>query len=96
MESLWRNCYVKKKKKEIEDISYEELLKKCQNQQASLKIANDKIKSLSRKVALYEEIFSNSKISTKVIVAAEETLSCFDEIEFLKTEIEKLKKGGIE
>ena len=94
MELQWRNCYVKKKKKEIEDLSYEELFKKCQNQQESLKIANDKIKSLSRKVALYEEIFSNSKISTKVMVAAEETLSCFDEIEFLKTEIEKLKKGG--
>lgn len=83
---------MKKKKKEIEDLSYEELLKKCQNQQESLKIANDKIKSLSRKVALYEEIFSNSKISIKVMVAAEETLSCFDEIESLKNEIKTLKK----
>lgn len=84
---------MKKKKKEIEDIPYEELLKKCKHQQESLKVANDKIKNLLRKVNLYEEMFGNSKISTKVRVATEETLDCFDEIEFLKTEIEKLKKG---
>lgn len=83
---------MKEKKKEIKDLSYEELLKKCKHQQESLKVANDKIKNLSRKVTLYEEMFGNAKISAKVRVATEETLDCFNEIEFLKNEIKTLKK----
>ena len=75
---------MKKKKVELEELTKEELVAKCQNQKESLKVANDKIQSLSKELELVRVV-----LSEKLRICMEETLSYVEEVERLKNEKEK-------
>ena len=80
---------MKKKKVELEELTKEELIAKCQNQKESLKVANDKIQSLSKELEIIRVVLSERRLSEKLRICMEETLSYVEEVERLKKEKEK-------
>ena len=80
---------MKKKKVELEELTKEELIAKCQNQKESLKVANDKIQSLSKELEIIRVVLSERRLSEKLRICMEETLSYVEEVERLKNEKEK-------
>ena len=68
----------------IEDMSKEELIVKCYTYKNNLHIANEKIKSLSKEVELYKVVLSERRLTEKMRICMEETLSYMKEIERMK------------
>lgn len=81
----------KKEKVRLEDLTHEELLKKCYNQKRVIKELNDKVNLLSSRNRVLETITSEKTLTHKLLVCMEETMSYIDDVENLKNEIKKLK-----
>ena len=69
----------------LEDMSRDELIVKCYTYKNNLHIANEKIKSLSKEVELYKVVLSERRLTEKLRICMEETLSYMKEIERMKT-----------
>lgn len=76
----------------LEDLSREELVKKCYNQRELIKQLQDAGKFLLEKITFLESFDRLSNINRKTQLCYEETMSLFDDIEQLKNENAKLKK----
>lgn len=77
----------------IEDMSKEELIVKCYTYKNNLHIANEKIKSLSKEVELYKVVLSERRLTEKMRICMEETLSYMKEIERMKIKEREMMKS---
>lgn len=82
----------KKTKVEFEDMSKEELIKKCYTYKDNLFIANQKIKSLNSELEIIRVVLSTRNIPNKLRICMDETLSYMKEIERMKIK-EKERKN---
>lgn len=80
----------KKVKAQFEDMSKEELIKKCYTYKDDLRVTNEKIKSLNSELKIMKAIVSQMTLPHKLQVCMEETLSYMEEIERIKRK-EKMK-----
>ncbi len=78
-----------KDKKPFEEMQKDELVAKCKRQQESLRIATNKIKSLTRELEIVRTVISERRLSQKLVACMEETLSYMREVEYYK------KKYGV-
>lgn len=83
---------MKKELMDLEDLTKEELVKKCKNQRENIKILNSVVKKLKEELELKNYILSNAKMSEKIRVCMNETISYMEEVEQLKQEISKFKE----
>lgn len=75
----------------LEELSKDELIKKCYNQRTLIKQLQDAGKFLLRKVEFLESFDRATSMSRKVEICYNETMSLFDDIEQLKNEVKSLK-----
>lgn len=68
----------------IEDMSKEQLITKCYTYKNNLYIANQKIISLTRELELLKVVLSERRLTEKMRICMEETLSYMKEIERMK------------
>lgn len=66
-----------KEKRPLENMTKEELIKKCQNQKGT-------IKDYKRQIEFLKNFIDESNLSRKIKICYEETISLFDDIEGLK------------
>lgn len=81
----------KKEKVRLEDLTHEELLKKCYNQKRVIQELNGKISDLNKKNRLLETVMGNASLNHKLLLCMQETMSYIDDVDNLKNEIKKLK-----
>lgn len=81
----------KKTKVEFEDMSKEELIKKCYTYKDNLFIANQKIKSLNSELEIIRVVLSTRNIPNKLRICMDETLSYIEEVERMKIKERKEK-----
>lgn len=81
----------KKKQTPLEDLTKDELIKKCLNQRENIKQLQDKLKQIETKCDLLQTYMSSKSSRTKIDIYMEETLSFMEDIEELKKEIATLK-----
>ena len=81
----------KKIRKNLEDLSREELLAICNVYKVGLSVANEKLKSKSRELEIIKVVLSQRNIPSKVKVCMDETIAYIKEIEKLK--IKELRKS---
>ena len=81
----------KKIRKNLEDLSREELLTICNVYKVGLSVANEKLKSKSRELEIIKVVLSQRNIPSKVKVCMDETIAYIKEIEKLK--IKELRKS---
>lgn len=81
----------KKEKVRLEDLTHEELLKKCYNQKRVIQELNDKVKLLSSRNRVLETMTSEKSLTHKLLVCMEETLSYIDDVTDLRKENQRLK-----
>lgn len=74
----------KKVKVKFEEMSKEELIKKCYTYKDNLFIANQKIKSLNSEVEIIRVVLSERNIPNKLRICMDETLSYIEEVERMK------------
>lgn len=75
----------------LEELSKEELIKKCYNQRELIKKLQDGGKYLLTLNELLKVEYGNMTIPHKVKIAYDETFSYMEDVERLKNEIRKLK-----
>ena len=76
----------------LEELSREELIKKCLNQRALIQELQDKIKKLSKEVELKDIAMSSMKLNRKLDIYMSETLSYMEDIEYMKRKVKKLEE----
>lgn len=76
----------------LEELSREELIKKCLNQRALIQELQDKIKKLSKEVELKDVAMSSMKLNRKLDIYMSETLSYMEDIEYMKRKVKKLEE----
>ena len=81
----------KKERVRLEDLTHEELLKKCYNQKRVIQELNTKVSDLNKKNRLLETVMGNTSLNHKLLVCMQETMSYIDDVDNLKNEIKKLK-----
>ena len=74
----------KKHTNNLEDMSRDELVVKCYTYKNNLHIANEKIKSLTKELELARVVLSERRLTEKLRICMEETLSYMKEIERMK------------
>lgn len=74
----------KKVKVKFEEMSKEELIKKCYTYKDNLFIANQKIKSLNSELEIIRVVLSERNIPNKLRICMDETLSYIEEVERMK------------
>jgi tRNA A37 threonylcarbamoyladenosine dehydratase len=79
-----------KKQVIFEELSKEELIEKCYNYKENIKILNEKIKQLNKKINVFEIEMSNRTQSNKIKLYMQETMSYIDEIERLKKKLKEV------
>lgn len=86
----------------LEDLTREELITKCYNQRKLIKDLQDAGKFLMRANEVYRAMVSQMNLPHKLKVCMDETMSLFDDVEQLKTQVKNLEtenkqlKGEIE
>lgn len=78
----------KNKEINLEDLTKEELIKKCLNQRENIKQLQESLKYAKSQIAIYELAISSKKYDKNTIYM-QETLSYIKEVERLKKELEK-------
>ena len=92
----------KKQATPLEDLTREELITKCYNQRKLIKDLQDAGKFLMRANEVYKAMVSQMNLPHKLKVCMDETMSLFDDVEQLKTQVKNLEtenkqlKGEIE
>ena len=92
----------KKQATPLEDLTREELITKCYNQRKLIKDLQDAGKFLMRANEVYRAMVSQMNLPHKLKVCMDETMSLFDDVEQLKTQVKNLEtenkqlKGEIE
>ena len=81
----------KKRSAPLEELPYEQLLKKCYNQKRVIQELNDKVKLLSSRNRVLETMTSEKSLTHKLLVCMEETLSYIDDVTDLRKENQRLK-----
>ena len=76
----------------LEELSKEELIKKCLNQRTLIQELQDKIKKLSKEVELKDVAMSSMKLNRKLDIYMSETLSYMEDIEYMKRKVKKLEE----
>lgn len=79
-----------KKQVIFEELSKQELIEKCYNYKENIKILNEKIKQLNKKINVFEIEMSNRTQSNKIKLYMQETMSYIDEIERLKKKLKEV------
>jgi hypothetical protein len=77
----------------IEDMSKEQLITKCYTYKNNLYIANEKIKSLTKELELARVVLSERRLTEKLRICMEETLSYMKEIERMKIKEREKMQG---
>lgn len=86
----------------LEELTREELITKCYNQRKLIKDLQDAGKFLMRANEVYRAMVSQMNLPHKLKVCMDETMSLFDDVEQLKTQVKNLEtenkqlKGEIE
>lgn len=86
----------------LEELTREELITKCYNQRKLIKDLQDAGKFLMRANEVYRAMVSHMNLPHKLKVCMDETMSLFDDVEQLKTQVKNLEtenkqlKGEIE
>lgn len=81
----------KEKSIPLENLSKNDLIKKCENQKQLIQNLVDKNKRLQDQCNILRLVVSNARIDYKLMVCMQETMSYIDDVEDLKNEIKKLK-----
>ena len=77
---------VKKEQKPLEELTKEELIKKCQNQRSNIQQLQSTLEKTQRELKLKDAMYSNISLPHKLQIAMNETLSYINEIERFKKE----------
>lgn len=81
----------KKQAVPLEELTREELITKCYNQRKLIKELQDAGKFLLRANEVYRAMVSQMNLPHKLKVCMDETMSLFDDIEQLKTQVKNLE-----
>ena len=74
----------KKKQIPLEEMTREELIKKCENQREQIKTLNQVLQSRQKELELYKVCLSERPLNQKLQICMEETLSFMEEVEKFK------------
>mgnify|MGYP003289473940 CR=1 FL=1 len=75
----------------LEELTREELITKCYNQRKLIKDLQDAGKFLMRANKVYRAMVSQMNLPHKLKVCLDETMSLFDDVEQLKTQVKNLE-----
>lgn len=81
----------KKQAVPLEELTREELITKCYNQRKLIKELQDAGKFLLRANEVYRAMVSQMNLPHKLKVCMDETMSLFDDVEQLKTQVKNLE-----
>ncbi len=82
----------KQEQKPLEELTREELIRKCYNQRNNIQQLQSKVEAAEKEKAFLKAMYSNWPINKKVEIAMKETLSYIEEVELLKEELKNVCK----
>lgn len=85
-----------KQQKPLEELTKEELIKKCLNQRNNIQQLQATLEKTQREFDLYKIMNSNRSLPLKLQIAMNETLSYINEIERFKKEITHGRINNVE
>lgn len=76
----------KKEQKPLEELTKEELIKKCKNQRSNIQQLEATLEKTQRELKFKDAMYSNISLPHKLQIAMNETLSYINEVERFKKE----------
>lgn len=84
----------KKKQKELCELSQDELLKKCENQQVEIKRLKILLETMTKENEILRVALSERPMTEKMRICINKTLSLLDDVEELKKELAEVADGS--